>query len=146
MLQHHHKLSKPSGAASYWLCEGRGPAVHRGEWTDGGMVRRRDGEMVSCHLTEPNYKTTQHCAHSWGARPPVTRGKIDDVSVTCRVETHPDITALLSAHVKEGNTGPRDTTLRDTHHTCPHMQRYSNICVCVCVRACKPHPPVGPEL
>lgn len=69
-------------------------------------MRRRDGEMVSCHLTEPNYKTTQACAHSRGARPPVTRGKIDDVGVTCRVETHPDITALLSAHVKEGDVGP----------------------------------------
>lgn len=62
--------------------------------------------MVSCHLTEPNYKTTQPCAHSWGAWPPVTRGKIDDVSVTRGVETHPDITALLSAHVEEGDTGP----------------------------------------
>lgn len=66
MLSHDHTLSKLSGPASYWPCEGRRPAVHRGEWTDGGMVRRRDGEMVSCHLTEPNYKTTQHCAHSWG--------------------------------------------------------------------------------
>lgn len=103
-----------------------GPAAHGGEWTDGGMVWRRDGEMVSCHLTDPNYKTTLHCAHSWGARPPVTGGKIDDVSVTCRVETHPDISALLSAHVKQGNTGPRNTTLRDTY---THTQRYSNVCV-----------------
>lgn len=83
-------------------------------------MRRRDGEMVSCHLTKPNYKTTQHCAHSWGARPPVTKGKIDDVSVTRRGETHPDITTLLSAHVKSGNTGPCDT--KDTP-TC--MQTYS---------------------
>lgn len=83
--------------------------MHRGEWTDGGMGRRRDGEMVSCHLTEPNYKTTQHCAHGGGA--PVTRGKIDDVSVTHGGETHPDITTLLSAHVKEGNMCPRDTAL-----------------------------------
>lgn len=80
--------------------------------------------MVSCHLTEPNYKTTQHCAHSRGARPPVTRGKIDDVSVTCRVETHPDITALLSAHVKEGNAGPSDTSLKRYTHmsTCKDTQ------------------------
>lgn len=80
-------------------------------------MRRRNGEMVSCHLTEPNYKTTQPCAHSWGARPPVTRGKIDDVSVTHGVETHPDITALLSAHVKEGNMGPQRYT-----HICPQVK------------------------
>lgn len=120
--QHYYKLLCLSRAASHWLSEAGGPAVHRGEWTDGGMVRRRDGEMVSCHLTEPNYKTTQPCAHSWGARAPVTGGKIDDVSVTRRGETHPDITATLSAHVKKGNMrrevsdGP----------TCPHAN--SNMC------------------
>lgn len=51
-------------------------------------------------------------------------GKIDDVSVTCRAETHPDISALLSAHVKEENTGgPRDTTLKRYTHTCPKVER-----------------------
>lgn len=77
--------------------------------------------MVSCHLTKPNYKTTQPCAHSWGAQPPVTRGKIDDVSVTRRGETHPDITALLSAHVKEGNKSLHDRSLRDTQRG-PHAK------------------------
>lgn len=38
-----------------------------------------------------------------GGQPLVTGGKIDDVSVTHRVETHPDISTLLSARVKEGN-------------------------------------------
>lgn len=84
--------------------------------------------MVSCHLTEPNYKTTQPCAHGWGARPPVTTGKIDDVGVTCRAETHPDIIAPLSAHVKKegcgGVAGPCDTT-----HT--HIERYTILCVAV---------------
>lgn len=86
-------------------------------------MRERDGEMVSCHLTQPNYKTTQHCAHSRGAWPPVTRGKIDDVSVTRRGETHPDITALLSAHVKEGNTALPLPLLEIHPHV--HMLRYS---------------------
>ena len=98
--------------------------MHGGERTDGGMVRRRDGEMVSCHLTEPNYKTTQHCAHGWGARLPVTGGKIDDVSVTCRVETHPDITVPLSAHVKEGTAGPPPATQLTEIH--PHMSACKN--------------------
>lgn len=101
--------------------------------------------MVSCHRTQPNYKTTQHCAHSWGARPPVTRGKIDDVSVTCRAETHPDISALLSAHVKQGNTGPHDTTLRDTP-TCPHKILHTRLYNTHWKHTRKPHPPVGLHL
>lgn len=55
--------------ASLQVAKGTGPAVHGGELTDGGMVEKegwRNGAMVSCHLTKPNYKTTQHCAHSWG--------------------------------------------------------------------------------
>ena len=53
----------------------RASCAQRGVGRMEGSVRRSDGEMVSCHLTEPNYKTTQHCAHSWGARPPVTGGE-----------------------------------------------------------------------
>lgn len=78
--------------------------------------------MVSCHLTEPNYKTTQPCAHSWGAWPPVTQGKIDDVSVTRGVETHPDITTLLSAHVEEGDAGPPPHTDPQIMDTCTNTQ------------------------
>lgn len=61
-------------------------------------------------ILRPNYKTTQHCAHSWGwgGQPLVTGGKIDDVSVTPRVETHPDISTLLSERVKEGNEARGD--------------------------------------
>lgn len=61
-------------------------------------------------ILQPNYKTTQHCAHSWGwgGQSLVTEGKIDDVSVTHRVETHPDISTLLSARVKEGSEALRD--------------------------------------
>ena len=100
---------------------GPGPAVHRGE--------RRDGGMVSCHLTEPNYKTTQRCAHGWGARPPVAGGKIDDVGVTCGVETHPDIITLLSAHVEEGGHRPRQSHA----HICPcvtALRPKLQMCVC----------------
>lgn len=56
-------------------------------------------------ILQPNYKTTQRCAHSWGRGGGeggvlVTRGKIDDVSVTRRAETHPGISTLLSAASK----------------------------------------------
>lgn len=72
--------------------------------------------MVSCHLTEPNYKTTPLCAHSlrWrgggGGSTACRAEKIDDVGVTCRGETHPDTRATLSAHVREGSGGPRRPT------------------------------------
>lgn len=63
--------------------------------------------MVSCHLTEPNYKTTQPCAHGRGGA--VSGGKIDDVSVTCGAETHPDISTTVSTRQET-----RAPTLRDT--------------------------------
>lgn len=38
-LQHHYRMSQLSRMASDWLREGGGPAVHRGEWADGGTER-----------------------------------------------------------------------------------------------------------
>lgn len=50
-------------------------------------------------------------------------GKIDDVSVTCRGETHPDIISmLLSAHVSEGNLSPHRYNKYIQTSACKHTQ------------------------
>jgi len=46
-LWHYYRLLTLSGAASYWLSEGSWPALNRGKWTNGGVVRRRDGFLPS---------------------------------------------------------------------------------------------------
>lgn len=82
-------------------------AVGRNQPFPPGSHTERPGQMGRWFpaIFQPNYKTTQRSAHSWGwgGQPLVTGGKIDDVGVTHRVETHPDISTLLSARVKEGN-------------------------------------------
>ena len=75
-----------------------------------------DGGMVSCHLTETNYKTTLHCAHGGGegGRCLSLGGKIDDVGVTCKGWTHPGISPLTAA-VMQTEPPPHELTRTHTH-------------------------------
>lgn len=103
----------------------RASCAQRGVGRMEGSVRRSDGEMVSCHLTEPNYKTTQHCAHGWGARPPVTGGGRLMMLVWPAERRPTQTSAHYCQHTSRRKTlgAPRDTTLKRYTHTCPKVER-----------------------
>lgn len=91
-----------------------------GAWRCGGRGRREEEELRDGFLpSNTGLITKQHssAATVGGRRAAVTRGKIDDVGVTCR---------------EEGEGGGPSAHVKETPPPSP-LQGHAHICLCVCV-------------